>query len=140
MRGAGHHQRPISFASRKRCPASSSDIVKSETRPPGAGATKAALDHHARSVAADGNPPLRICSISPGIIDTGMQAEIRSTSPRDFPLLDRFLAFKQKGELAMPRDATKQLVRYLLSDHFGKDAVADLRKLPADCFGPDVRQ
>ena len=96
------------------------------------GATKAALDHHARSAAADGGPQLRICSIAPGVIDTEMQAAIRRTSAQDFPLLDRFLALKQQGELSLPGEAASRMVRYLLSDDFGKEAVADLRNLTAD--------
>lgn len=96
------------------------------------GATKAALDRHAQCAAADGRPQLRICSIAPGVIDTDMQAAIRGTSAQNFPLLDRFLALKQKGELSLPEEAAERMVRYLLSDSFGKEPEADLRNLPAD--------
>lgn len=41
------------------------------------GATKAALDHHARMVAQDNLTNLRICSLAPGVVDTNMQAEVR---------------------------------------------------------------
>lgn len=94
------------------------------------GATKAALDHHARCAAADCVNRLRVCSIAPGVIDTDMQATIRRTSAEDFPLLDRFLALKHEGELASPVDAAERMVRHLLSEDFGKEAVADLRSLP----------
>lgn len=93
------------------------------------GATKAALDHHARSAAADADSRLRICSIAPGVVDTEMQAAIRRTEAPDFPLLDRFLALKQEGKLASPEDAAGQMLRFLLSDDFGKAAVVDLRDL-----------
>src|SRR5574343_673329 len=96
------------------------------------GATKAALDHHARSAAADADPRLRICSIAPGVVDTEMQAAIRRTEAPDFPLLDRFLALKQEGKLASPEDAAGQMLRFLLSDDFGKAAVVDLRDLPSN--------
>ncbi|MBL8417780.1 MAG: SDR family oxidoreductase [Dechloromonas sp.] len=95
------------------------------------GATKAALDHHARCAAADCLSRLRICSIAPGVIDTDMQATIRRTSAEDFPLLDRFLALKHQGELASPADAAERMVHHLLSEDFGKEAVADLRSLPS---------
>ncbi len=52
--------------------------------------TKAALDHHARAVQLDAVPGLRICALAPGVIDTGMQAEIRASTPERFPLHDRF--------------------------------------------------
>lgn len=94
------------------------------------GATKAALDHHARSAATDADPRLRICSIAPGVVDTEMQAAIRRTEAPDFPLLDRFLALKQEGKLTPPEEAARQMLRFVLGDDFGKDAVVDLRDLP----------
>lgn len=94
------------------------------------GATKAALDHHARAAMADGIARLRICSIAPGVIDTEMQATIRGSSAQDFPLLERFLALKQAGQLASPEAAALRLVRHLLGDDFGRDATVDLRDLP----------
>lgn len=94
------------------------------------GATKAALDHHARCATADGLSQLRICSIAPGVVDTDMQASIRHTPAQDFPLLERFLALKQEGQLAPPGEAAERLVRFFLSDDFGREAVADLRDLP----------
>lgn len=95
------------------------------------GATKAALDHHARCAAADGLRRVRICSIAPGVIDTDMQTQIRRTPAEDFPMLDRFLALKNQGELASPADAAERMVRHLLSEDFGKEVIADLRSLPS---------
>jgi hypothetical protein len=92
-------------------------------------ATKAALDHHARAVALDNSPGLRLVSLAPGIIDTDMQAEIRSSSPEKFPLHDRFVALKRDGELAKPADAGRKLVAYLTGDSFGQQPVADLREI-----------
>ncbi|QDZ29367.1 SDR family oxidoreductase [Noviherbaspirillum sp. UKPF54] len=90
-------------------------------------ATKAALDHHARAVVLDKNDALRICSLAPGVIDTGMQAEIRASSLEQFPLRERFDALKRDGALTAPDDGAARLVDYLLSDSFGRDPVADLR-------------
>lgn len=92
-------------------------------------ATKAALDHHARSVSLDGLPGLRISSVAPGVVDTDMQAEIRASSEADFPLLPRFIALKEKGELAAPADCARHLVELLLSEGFGRDPAPDLRHL-----------
>ncbi|HEX6735926.1 MAG TPA: SDR family oxidoreductase [Azonexus sp.] len=94
------------------------------------GATKAALDHHARCTEADNEPQLRICSIAPGVIDTAMQAAIRDTPAEDFPLLEQFIALKQDGKLSSPEEAAGRLVGYFLSDEFGREAVADVRNLP----------
>lgn len=92
-------------------------------------ATKAALDLHARSVALDKTPGIRICSLAPGVIDTDMQAEIRATSLDRFPMRERFEALKRDGLLVKPADCARQLVDYLLHPGFGKDSVADLRAL-----------
>ena len=93
------------------------------------GATKAALDHHARAVAQEGRPGLRICSLAPGVVDTDMQAEIRQATAEQFPLLERFRALKRDGLLASPAAVAAKLVAYLRGDDFGRLPVADLRTL-----------
>jgi benzil reductase ((S)-benzoin forming) len=92
-------------------------------------ATKAAVDHHARTIALDRTPAVRICSIAPGVLDTDMQAEIRATSLEKFPLRVRFDALKRNGELTSPDECAKRLVDYLLAEQFGQVPVADLRDL-----------
>lgn len=92
-------------------------------------ATKAALDHHARAAALDGVPALRICSLAPGVIDTDMQAAIRSTPPERFPLRERFEEMKRDGSLASPGECANKLVGFLLEERFGAEPVADLRTL-----------
>lgn len=94
-------------------------------------ATKAALDHHARTVAEDGHSAIRICSLAPGVIDTDMQAEIRATPVEQFPLREHFQALKQDGGLSSAEECARHLVDYLLSDAFGSDPVADLREVAA---------
>lgn len=93
-------------------------------------ATKAAVDHHARAVALDQTPGLRICALAPGVVDTDMQAEIRATALERFPLRERFEALKQGGHLMSPDECARRLVDYLLSGKFGEVPVADLRDLP----------
>jgi benzil reductase ((S)-benzoin forming) len=92
-------------------------------------ATKAALDHHARSVALDGNPALRICSLAPGVVNTDMQGEIRSSSTEQFPMRDRFEKLKAEGQLVSPLACAARLVDFALSDAFGEQPVADIREL-----------
>jgi benzil reductase ((S)-benzoin forming) len=92
-------------------------------------ATKAALDQHARAVALDGDPKVRVCSLAPGVIDTAMQAEIRSTPDQRFPLRERFVQLKSEGALTAPGDAARGIVAYLLAASFGQNPVDDLRQL-----------
>jgi NAD(P)-dependent dehydrogenase (short-subunit alcohol dehydrogenase family) len=90
-------------------------------------ATKAALDHHARAIALDGDPRVRACSLAPGVIDTDMQAAIRATPSAAFPLRQRFVELKESGGLVSPQDCARSLVDYLLAPAFGSEAVDDLR-------------
>jgi NAD(P)-dependent dehydrogenase (short-subunit alcohol dehydrogenase family) len=92
-------------------------------------ATKAALDHHARAASLDGEPGLRIVSVAPGVIDTDMQAQIRSVDDDRFPLRERFVQMKQEGQLTSPEQAAGKFVDYLLSDAFGQTPIADVRSL-----------
>ncbi|WP_109476568.1 SDR family oxidoreductase [Paraburkholderia sp. C35] len=93
-------------------------------------ATKAALDHHARSVALDQNRALRICSVAPGVVDTNMQAEIRSSELEKFPMREKFEELKRDGKLSTPEESAGKLVDYVLSETFGAVATADVRELP----------
>lgn len=92
-------------------------------------ATKAALDHHARAVALDAHEGVRICSLAPGVIDTGMQAEIRATPDDRFPIRQRFVDMKLDGQLATPEDSAKLIIDYLLAESFGHKPVDDIRSV-----------
>lgn len=95
------------------------------------GATKAALDQHARAVVLDAVPGLRICSLAPGVVDTDMQGELRATPIERFPQRGRFEALKAAAQLVPPAVAARRFVDHLLSDAFGREPVADLRSLGA---------
>ncbi len=90
-------------------------------------ASKAALDHHARAVASEKTPHLLISSVAPGIIDTDMQAEIRSTDANLFPMRQKFDELKKQGLLVRPQDAASALIEHLLGDSFGRQACEDIR-------------
>ena len=90
-------------------------------------ASKAALDHHARAVAAEATPGLQICSLAPGIIDTDMQAEIRNTQASLFPMKQKFDELKKQGLLSSPEETASALIHYLLGNSFGRQVCEDLR-------------
>lgn len=92
-------------------------------------ASKVALDHHARAVAADAIPGVAICSLAPGVIDTDMQAEIRASDIAGFPQRERFEQLKANGQLSTPEQCARQVVDYLLGPDFGSQPRADLRQL-----------
>jgi benzil reductase ((S)-benzoin forming) len=58
-------------------------------------ASKAAVDQVTRVVALEeADAGLRAYAVAPGVVDTDMQAMIRSTPPERFPSVDRFLQLK----------------------------------------------
>ena len=84
-------------------------------------ATKAAVDHHAQTVAAEQLPGVRIAAIAPGVVDTDMQAEIRGS--QDFPARREFVAMKDEGRLATAAEAGAGVVDLLLSDGYGSEVL-----------------
>src|SRR3569623_397286 len=92
-------------------------------------ASKAALDQHAKAVALDTTPHLRICSLAPGTIDTDMQAADRSAPVEDFPLRAKIEGLTRDGQLPRPQDCAKRAIAYLLSEQYGQTPSIDLREL-----------
>ena len=55
-------------------------------------------------------------SIAPGIVDTDMQLEIRSSNPNDFPLVESFVGYHRDGDLTQPDDVAAKL-HQLITTH-----------------------
>lgn len=93
--------------------------------------TKAGLDHFSRVVALEQSKeehPVEILSIAPGIIDTNMQTLIRDSDPAAFPLLDQFVAYKEKGMLSSPEETARKLISFLNEANFLEvGPIADIR-------------
>ena len=95
-------------------------------------ATKAALDQFTRCLALEQSAlpnGAKVVALAPGMIDTAMQAAVRSANAADFAELPRFIAFKTSGQLPSPQDAAKRVLRYLERADFGAMPVDDVRKL-----------
>ena len=92
---------------------------------------KAGLDHYARCIAAEQAAlphGVKIMSIAPGVIDTGMQAEIRASRVEDFAQRERFVQLKAAGQLLTPHAAASALLAMLSRSDFGTgDPIADIR-------------
>lgn len=75
------------------------------------GAGKAALDHWVRIVGSEQKlrGGVRVSAIAPGVINTPMQADIRSTPIDDFPAVGRFQDLHRDGELVEPDVAARKL-------------------------------
>lgn len=76
-------------------------------------ASKAAVEMMTRVLDEEGRDHgLRAYALAPGVVDTSMQELIRSTSPEDFPAVDRFLRHYREGTFNSP----SWVARYVL-DH-----------------------
>src|SRR5690554_4121609 len=89
-------------------------------------ATKAALDHYT-SVLRSENHGVRIASLAPGVIDTGMQEQIRGSAAADFPNVQRFADMHAQGQLTAPADVAARILRYLDHNDFGTTVLDDIR-------------
>jgi NAD(P)-dependent dehydrogenase (short-subunit alcohol dehydrogenase family) len=76
---------------------------------------KAALEMLTRTLAAEHPPPeLECISLRPGIIETDMQAYMRSHDPAHFPSVGLFHGFKENGLLASAPDVAARIVTRLV--------------------------
>ena len=95
----------------------------------GYSAGKAAVDQWTRTVGAEQarrGARRRILCVAPGVVATPMQAEIRETSPRDFPEVARFLALHEEGALREPSTVARELWAVLARD-LPNGSVLDIR-------------
>lgn len=94
-------------------------------------AGKAAVDHWVRTVGAEQHRTgggCRVVAVAPGVVETPMQARIRSTDEADFPARDKFVELHERGELRDPVDAARGIWS-LLGRELDNGAVVDLRSL-----------
>lgn len=69
-------------------------------------ASKAAIDQMTEVWNADVKD-VHFLSIAPGVVDTEMQADIRSTAEDAFPAKERFVQMHESGELKSPAEVAK---------------------------------
>jgi benzil reductase ((S)-benzoin forming) len=69
---------------------------------------------------------LKVLSVAPGIIETKMQEQIRSTSTEQFSMLEKFVELKENDQLQSPEETAVKLLN-LLNSYEGNDVFLDLR-------------
>ncbi|MCH2229581.1 MAG: SDR family NAD(P)-dependent oxidoreductase [Crocinitomicaceae bacterium] len=67
-------------------------------------------------------------AVSPGVIDTDMQEQIREANPEDFSSLDNFKALHENDDLFSPQEAANRLLK-LISMPFTGEIKVDLRTI-----------
>jgi NAD(P)-dependent dehydrogenase (short-subunit alcohol dehydrogenase family) len=93
-------------------------------------AAKAGMDHFTRCMALDeAHQPqgARVCSVSPGVIATDMQLQLRSAPAQDFPDRASFEGLHAQGHLSSPEAAARRLLAFLARADYGHEPVADVR-------------
>lgn len=77
------------------------------------GASKAYMNLFLSVLNAE-NDKYKVVSFDPGVMDTKMQVEIRSTSKEIFDIVDNFIGYKEDGVLKAPADVAVEIVdRYV---------------------------
>lgn len=74
-----------------------------------------------------GNHP-KVYAVAPGVIDTDMQGEIRSSGVENFAAVGNFIAMKESGQLYSSEEAANRLLR-LLDQPFNGETRLDLRNV-----------
>ena len=94
--------------------------------------TKAALDRFTDVTALDQERLIngaKLAAVAPGIVDTGMQEQIRASGSDRFPDVERFKKLNNDGLLVSAEETARKLLKYLNSDEFGSEPIADIRKI-----------
>ncbi|REK76937.1 (S)-benzoin forming benzil reductase [Paenibacillus paeoniae] len=90
--------------------------------------SKSGIDTFSRSINLEqqhASNPVKIASVYPGMIDTVMQAEIRSASKENFPYVDQFIQLAKDGLLQTPEDTATKLLDLLLSKEYGQSPLVE---------------
>ena len=93
--------------------------------------SKAGLDMWTRCLAEEGKSDnISAISVAPGIVDTGMQKDIRNSNPEDFPMHQRFVDFKEHGDLVAPEIVASQLFELITNQEMNQSGYRyDVREL-----------
>lgn len=91
--------------------------------------SKAGIDLFTRCVGVEQDTqdyPVKIISFAPGIVDTNMQKQIRSSDEDDFPLVEKFIKYKEEEKLLTPDFVAKRVIALLSSSDFNQGGVVDV--------------
>lgn len=94
-------------------------------------ASKAGLDMASRTVALECESrgmAVEVVSLAPGVIDTGMQQQVRGTSEAAFPDVERFRRMKEEGVLRPAEDVAADILRLEAAGGLKGEAIRDLRQ------------
>ena len=68
-----------------------------------------------------------IFSLAPGPVATGMQEILRSTNPKDFSQLNKFIALKKSGQLPSAQEVARKIISFLDKISLFEAPIQDIR-------------
>jgi benzil reductase ((S)-benzoin forming) len=72
---------------------------------------------------------VKLIAFSPGIMDTDMQQRIRNVSREDFKEVNKFIKYKEEGELTPPAIVAEKLLQILFADDIRNGEFISFRDL-----------
>ena len=94
--------------------------------------TKAGIDMFSQvmneEIKIDGSDN-KVLSLAPGIIDTGMQTQIRNATQPNFSNIERFIDYKKDGDLTQPDITAKQVVRFIQEKELQNEVICSVRDI-----------
>lgn len=93
--------------------------------------TKSALEMFTRCIFLEQGEKgsIQIAAFRPGIVNTTMQKQMRSSSPKYFREADVYADFYKKGKLLDPKTVAKKIYRNIITDKFWVKPVTDIKEL-----------
>ncbi|MEK3887731.1 (S)-benzoin forming benzil reductase [Bacillus sp. FSL K6-3431] len=89
---------------------------------------KAGVDSFSKSVHLEQKDkpfPVKVVSVYPGVVDTQLQSEIRSTSKEKFPYVELFNQLHVEGKLQPPLKTAEKLIELLYSEDYGNHTIVE---------------
>ncbi len=91
--------------------------------------SKAGLDMLTKTVGLEKEfNNIRILSVAPGVVDTGMQEKLRDVNETDFPMKQKFVRLHEDDKLVKPEIAAGNILK-LLESNPETGSITDLRKI-----------
>ena len=75
------------------------------------------------------NNKCTILSLAPGIIDTEMQVNIRTSTSDNFSNIEKFIEYKKEGDLASPDFTAKQVMQFIKNPKLASETLCSVRDL-----------
>ena len=94
-------------------------------------ASKAALDMLSEVASLESRKrggALKVFSVSPGVVDTEMQSEIRGTDQKDFSRVQQFVQLKKEGELSSPEKVAQKIMNLIQNPGRFDSVLQDVRR------------